>query len=92
MKGWELLLIWLTVCIMTVLAIEGSGKKTVKVAVSDGSPGGFWRSRQEWKARWVREWRQQKVWMATWKKVWSPVDIKEWVPLPQTPDWKAPKH
>lgn len=42
-----------------------------------------------WQARWIKEWKTAKVVKPVWKKIWSPVEIREWVPIPKPPpDWK----
>ncbi|XP_076263671.1 uncharacterized protein LOC143198382 [Rhynchophorus ferrugineus] len=49
---------------------------------TDGS-GRIWKTRTEWKFRWVKEWKIKKIYVPIWKKVWTPVEIKEWLPLPR---------
>lgn len=49
-----------------------------------GVPG-IWKKKTIWKARWVKEWKTAKVVKPVWKKVWSPVEIREWVPIPKPP-------
>lgn len=46
---------------------------------------GIWRKKLIWKARWVKEWRSEKKWHPVWRKIWSPVEIREWLPLPRPP-------
>ncbi|KAJ9575584.1 hypothetical protein L9F63_007518, partial [Diploptera punctata] len=48
-------------------------------------PQGLWKKHTVWKARWIKEWKQEKVWKPFWKKVWGPVEIREWVPIPNPP-------
>ncbi|XP_019866083.1 uncharacterized protein LOC109595219 [Aethina tumida] len=56
--------------------------------------GGVWKSRVEWKVQWVKDWETKKIYVPVWKKVWSPVNIREWFPLPKPPkDWDPhPPH
>lgn len=55
---------------------------------------GIWRKKLIWKARWVKEWRSEKKWHPVWRKVWSPVEIREWLPLPRPPppELQKPEH
>ncbi|XP_065160821.1 uncharacterized protein [Atheta coriaria] len=56
------------------------------------SPGGFWKTRREWKAYWVKDWTIKKIYVPVWKHVWGPTEVREWVPTGVAKPYPGKQH